>query len=137
VIALGQRVEGSVAQGQSLFYRFDVAAGQTVRVNLEGSHDLISTRIYVRTIPCLPQGFRFRDIFCRFTNEEVIIPSSSDGAYFVMIVADQVSNVTADFSIIAEVVPFSVRSISTQVGGNVGTVTVRVSGAQFRSFNRA
>ncbi|ALB42470.1 hypothetical protein AA650_20215 [Anabaena sp. WA102] len=66
-------------------------------------------------------------------DQEIVIPETQAGTYYVLAYGQTVAESTPSFSIEAKLLDFEIHSLSTKVGGNSGKVTVVISGAKFDS----
>lgn len=65
-------------------------------------------------------------------NSELYIPRTQSGYYGVSIFGQSPANETQEVTVLARILPFEVRSISPNQGGNIGEVTVKLIGSKFR-----
>ncbi len=130
-LPLDAAVNGTLATGQSVFYKISVGAGETVRVTLDGTGDDTGNELYLRygTIPG-------RGVFDEAGNspfeadQQAVIPTTQAGTYYVMVHSATGSG-TRPYSIRAEVLPFSLQSVDDTTIGDAGEVTLQVDGAKF------
>jgi hypothetical protein len=122
------------ATGQSRYYRITPAVGNTLLISLESAATTGAIELYIRkdAIPT-PSQFDARFIASDPTDPELTLPTTEPGTYYVLVL--NASAPPASFEITAEVIPFSVRSISPQQVGNGGFATIRIRGAQFGPEN--
>ena len=129
----GVPVAGSLSQGQSVYYRIDVSAGQTLRVELDGDSSTASNELFVRygDVPSRTKFDRaFESAFS--ADQQIVIPTTLAGTYYVQVfAADTGVEPNSDFSINADIIEFSVLDIESDIGSNRGQTTLVLSGAQF------
>lgn len=123
---------GNLGQGQAVYYKFDVAAGETVRLSLDGAGDgFNANELYVRR-GSMPSRGQFdlasHDGF--ETDPSLTIPTTEAGTYYVLAYGQSVGGSPA-YTIKAEIIPFSITAVSANEVGNSGNVTLRIEGAKF------
>ncbi len=131
-LQLGVDATGTLGPGQFAYYRFDVGAGESVAVRLDSSGGpLTSNAVFVRygAMPTLGE-FDFTGENPLQPDQEVIVPFTAAGTYYVLVAADA-SFGTKPYSIRADVLPFELRRTSVPVSGNTGRVTYLVHGSRF------
>jgi subtilase family serine protease len=132
LLQLGMPVTGTLGQGQAVYYRVDVQAGQTLRLSLDSSSITAANELYVRygDMPSQSQ-FDFTVSQPLNTDQEVLVPTTQAGTYYVMARGGGVVGAAAGFDLKAEVLPFGVTGLSVQKGGNNGQVTMAIDGSLF------
>ena len=65
----------------------------------------------------------------------IILPVEQTGTYYVLLYGNQVSGVPS-YSILAEVIPFSLFDVQSDTLGNNGNATVAIDGARFTANTR-
>ena len=65
-------------------------------------------------------------------NSELYIPRTKSGFYGVSFYGQSPAHETQQVTVVARILPFEVRSISPNQGGNTGKVTVKLLGSKFR-----
>jgi hypothetical protein len=131
-LQLGVPRATTLVTGQERYYKVNPPANETMRVSLTG------------------QGGSFNELFTRFgqvasrssydflfstpyqANQENIVPNTQAGTYYNLIRAEQVPTVAPqDVTVKAELVPFSITSVSPNHIGDNGQVTITIKGAKF------
>jgi subtilase family serine protease len=64
-------------------------------------------------------------------NQEVLIPSISEGNYYTLLYGNTMNGNRQHFSILAEILNFEIISVSPNSAGNDGSVTVLIRGSNF------
>lgn len=122
---------GNLSNGQSVYYKFEVGAGETIRLRFDSAGADIANELYVRygAMPTRGQfDFAAREGF--EADPELLIPTTEAGTYYVLAYGQSVSGNPA-FSILAEVIPFSIIDVDADEIGNAGDATLRIEGAKF------
>lgn len=125
-----------------LYYRIDVPAtlqGETMLVTLKGDSVSGNNELYLRqdTIPSRNQ-YHYKFSTALSGNQEIVVPSLLAGTYYVMVYGSTtIAAAQQNVSLLAQKVRFSIRSVSSNTGGNTGTVTVRLDGAKYTSGMQA
>ncbi len=130
-LMLGAAANGTLNQGQSAYYKVVVSAGQTLQVGLTSQTAAAYNELYVSfgTMPTRSQyDYRYNQPFQ--ANQQITIPTTQAGAYYILAYGDDVPNAPESVSIAASIVPFSIQTVTPSQVGN-GPVTLQISGAQF------
>lgn len=131
-LTLGVPSSGTLGQGQSVYYRIDVGAGQTLKVALDSQSSTAANELYIR-YGAIPSRTQFDVGYSTplSADQQVIVPSTQGGTYYVLAYGDSLSGGPAAFSIKASVLVFSIESVGPSHGSNRGDVTVSVTGSKF------
>ncbi|MCU0978625.1 MAG: hypothetical protein MUF25_05590, partial [Pirellulaceae bacterium] len=132
LLELGQPQTGNLAQGRAVYYKTEVlTAGETVRLRFDGDEEAFS-ELYVRygSMPSRNQYDRAA-IQPFVSDQEIVLPVEQTGVYYVMAYATGAAG-APQYTIRADVIPFSILSVQADRVGNTGNATVKVSGARFR-----
>ncbi|TRU69655.1 MAG: hypothetical protein EWV55_20760, partial [Microcystis viridis Mv_BB_P_19951000_S69] len=131
-LILGVADTSNLIRGQSLYYRVDVPAGETLAVTLDGSGAEVFSELYVSygQIPS-PANFDFGAIVPFSTDQRAVIPTTEAGTYYIQAFRKDSSNTPVAFDTKAELIQFSVFDSDYGQGGNVGKRTIEINGAKF------
>lgn len=131
LLQLGVTETGQLDAGRSVYYRTEaLTAGDTIRLRFDGPTDAFS-ELYVRhgAMPtrneydwAANEPFQIR--------QDIILPVEQGGVYYVMGYRTSVAT-AADYSLRAEIIPFSVLGVDAAQVGNAAQATVKISGARF------
>ncbi|WP_162052193.1 CARDB domain-containing protein [Gloeothece verrucosa] len=129
---LGTPDTGVLGQKQSVYYRVDVPAGETLLLELDSEALNGFNELYV-SFEKIPDRttFDFASIEPFNPDPRIVIPTTEAGTYYIRAFGNQVSNSSPNFNIKAELVEFSVFDTSYGQGGNVGNLTLKINGAKF------
>jgi hypothetical protein len=130
-LTLGTATNGTLSQGQAAYYKVVVSAGQTLQLALTGKNAAAYNELYASfgTMPTRSQyDFRYGQPF--LANQQITIPTTQAGAYYILVYGDDVPSAPENYSIQAAIVPFSIRAVTPGQAG-AGPVTLQISGAQF------
>ncbi|MCX7045267.1 MAG: choice-of-anchor D domain-containing protein [Candidatus Sumerlaeota bacterium] len=121
-----------LSNGVEHFYKItNVPSGADLLVSLDCGQNTAFNDLYLRygTVP--DRGHY------DLTNEDnwaadqtLVVPGTTSGTYYVMIHADNISG-AADYSISAQLIPFTMRNINPETAGNAGQITLEIQGARF------
>jgi RHS repeat-associated protein len=130
-LTLGTPSTGSLAQGQGVYYRFDVGAGETLRLKLDSVSTTAANELYLRygevpTRSAFDLGFSE----ALSPDQEIVIPATRGGTYYVLAYGGNVPTV-ANYTLEADLLDFSISALGTSKGSNKGQTTVKISGAKF------
>ncbi len=130
-LTLGVPTNSALNQAQSTYYKVVVPAGQTLQVNLTGQEAAAHNELYASfgTMPSRSQyDFRYGQPFA--ANQQITVPTTQAGAYYILVYGDQVPTPPENYSIEAALVPFSIQTVApVQIG--TGPATLTISGAQY------
>jgi hypothetical protein len=130
-LTLGTSTTGTLGQGQAVYYRFDVGAGETLRLKLDSASSTATNELYLRygevpTRSAFDLGFSE----ALSPDQEIVVPETQAGTYYVLAYGGNVPNV-ANYTLTAKELPFEIEKLSSKSGGNVGQITLEVTGAKF------
>ena len=126
------QVTASLETEDALYYRVDTEAGFDLRVSLTCEDRAASTELFVK-FGAIPSP---ADTDYVFTNhfrpdQEIIVPGTRDGSYYIMVRGDEVPNGPADATLTVQYLAFEILSVEPAAVGNAGPVTFAVDGAMF------
>ncbi|MEK8049722.1 CARDB domain-containing protein [Ideonella sp. DXS22W] len=133
-LTLGQATTGTLAAGQSLFFKVTVGAGEALRFTLDGPGDDVAHDLWV-SHASVPSRSR-NDVGSgeQYTPDPVLtVPTTEAGVYYVRVDAGFASGA---YSLRADLVPFTIERVSKDTVGNAGEATLRVDGARFDDGTR-
>ncbi|WP_342361882.1 CARDB domain-containing protein [Terrarubrum flagellatum] len=135
ILTLGTPVSGVAFDGY-VFFKFNAAAGDTIRITLDSSADA-SNELYVRYGAAASQNaFDFTAKTAFDADQQIVIPTASAGVYYLAIKLRNLANGSQSYTVRADVAPFSVDSVTVNTIGDAGDATVEVKGAKFTSATR-
>jgi subtilase family serine protease len=121
----------TLGQGQSIYYRFNATAGQTIRLRLDSQNNQSFNELYVRQGVMPSRGeFDVTGIEPFTADPEILLPITQDGTYYVLAYGAQATS-PAEYTIVAEDVPLSILDVSSKRIGNSGSATLKILGARF------
>ncbi len=130
-LLLDEAKTAQLAQGRSAFYKVAVPAGETLRVTLTSNTPSADNELYVSFGTMPTRGdYEYRYSAPFQANQEIVVPTTREGYYYIQIYADQVAIAGQQVTIEANLVPFSIRSVSPGQAG-AGPVTIQFNGARF------
>jgi RHS repeat-associated protein len=135
-LTLGTLDAASFAQGGSVYYRVDVAAGETLRFNFDRAATEGRTELFV-SYDAMPSrsDFDYRYNQADSPDQSLVIANTRGGTYYVM--AYNASGATDTYALTADTLQFSITEIGTKAGSNKGQVTVRIDGAELTTHTTA
>ena len=130
-LIFGTPANNLIESGQSAFYKFDATNGQTIHLQFTSAGPLSANELFVKFGQMPDAGdFDAANNEPFQANPEIYLPVSNTGTYYVLAKCNFAAGPTA-FSLLAEVLPFSVREVQPNVAGNLGQTTFFVRGALF------
>ena len=135
-LTLGTPDTASFTPGGAVYYRVDVAAGETLQLNFDRAATEGRTELFVSygTMPSR-SDFDYRYNQADSPDQNMVITNSRAGTYYVM--AYNAAGATDAYSIIANTLQFSITELGTTAGSNKGQVTVRIDGAELTTHTTA
>jgi hypothetical protein len=124
---------GKLPAGRTRYYEFVAPPGETVRLTLEHDNPSAWTEMFIKHQAIPTSGdFDFSGGAIGAPAQEVVIPSTLPGSYFVLVrsAALPQNPATIGFSLLARRTPFEVTGVHPAVAG-AAAVTLTVSGARF------
>jgi hypothetical protein len=131
LLPLGEPQSGTLAQGLAVYYKTEVLeAGETVRLHFDGAEDAYS-ELYVR-YGAMPSRNQYDHAANQpfVSDQQIILPVEQTGVYYVMAYGT-VAGGAPEYTISADIIPFSILDVQANRVGNTGNATVKVSGARF------
>ncbi|MEM7806664.1 MAG: FG-GAP-like repeat-containing protein [Planctomycetota bacterium] len=131
-LTLGEVTSGALQPGGEQFYRVDLPAGETLRIDV-GFERAFESQFYVQFgRPPTPADFDFAFDTLGDLNQSLTVAGTSAGTYYVLLDAiDDDATQLNSFDIVARALAFGVESVDVTRGSNLGRVTLTLSGAQF------
>ncbi|HET6424327.1 MAG TPA: cadherin domain-containing protein [Planctomycetaceae bacterium] len=137
VLTPGVAVDLDLAQGDSAYYQITVPANQTLSLSLDSLSATGETQIFVsKGVLPSPSSFEFASTKPTFADQLLLVPDTEAATYYV-----RVSRITTPGSepratLLANLTPFSVISTDVWRVGNSGSVTMAITGTQFRDLRQ-
>ena len=131
-LTLGTPKSGTIATNQGVYYKVNVAAGETLVIEFDSANTEGSTELYAsfNTVP--------RRSLAQFTalkpyqaDQRIVISSTQAGTYYILAFGNDVTNGSSNYSILARTVQFTVFDTSYGQGGTAGDRTILIEGAKF------
>lgn len=121
---------GTLANGQNLYFELPAPAGETVRITLDHASPTAWTEMYVRfgAMPT-PGQFDFQFGNPGLPDQEIVIPTTQGGTYYILARATAGAN-PPDVTVLAETLPLLITAFTPEAAANDFT-TLSVSGARF------
>jgi len=134
VLPLGTTVTTSLPDDRRKYYRLSVPdslAGETLLVSLKGEEQAVNT-LYLRhgNVPS-PVTYDFKFNLPASADQEIVVPELKAGDYYVLITGQFPGESPQTISLSTRLIPFEVRVVDANQGGNSGMVTVKIEGAKF------
>lgn len=134
-LILGVKKQDTLFNNKGKYYRMQIPAnleGESVLITLKGDSINGDNQLFVRR-SALASGsqfdYKFRDPFKG--NQEIIIPEVFEGTYYIYLIGKTSVGASQPVSLLAEILPFSIRRVTPNRGGNGGEVTLKIEGSKF------
>ena len=133
-LTLGQSRTNWLNTGTAQYYKVNVPAGQTVQVTLTSASTRSANELYVR-YGAAPDLGHYDFIYNHplQPNQQILIPTTQAGWYYILVRGDNVPDSPAPYTIEADLIPFSITSVSPNNIGDNGQVTLTVQGGRFQA----
>lgn len=136
-LVLNQPDTTMLAHEGSLCYKVvvpDSLANKTLLVELFAENTINHNELYIRYGEA-PTRNRYDAAFGRpfAGSQEVIIPEMRPGTYYVLVYGQNERQETQSVQLKASLLHFGIRSVKTNVGGDLGPVTTCIEGAKFKT----
>ena len=129
-----------INQGEAVYYRVDVAAGESLLFNFDGQYTLSDygfTEFYV-SYGKMPTRNNFDFIYQvpLEADQQILVPTTEAGTYYVMAYGNTVPEYTGktdgfNYTIEAKTIDFAVLDTDFGVGGTAGNRTIEINGNKF------
>ncbi len=151
-LQLGTSLNTTLVTGQERFYRTNTSADETVRFSIDGQ-DGSSNELFTR-FGAMASRSQYDFLFNRplEPDQEIVVPNTQAGNYYNLLRGDYVptdtpvasnredgkenkiqSPTVENVSVKAEIIPFSITSVSPNRIGDNGQVTLTLNGAKFQN----
>jgi len=137
LLTIGTKHTDTLHNGKEKYFRFlvpDSLEGESLLITLKGDSVSGNNEMYVRfTELATASSFeqKHRDPFQG--NQEIIIPEVEEGTYYLMIKGSTSPATYQNFELLIEVLPFKIRKVTPNSGGQNGEVTLKIEGSKFDS----
>jgi len=124
---------GELSTGQEKYFELFTPPGETVRITLDHDSTVAWTELYVKYgLPPTPGDFDFIYNLPAQPDQEILIPTTEIGMYYILVRAltGAGNSHPSQFSLLAEILPFSINSVEPEVVG-AGEVTIRFTGSKW------
>ncbi len=131
-LTLGVPEPADLYHGGRMYYKVDVPAGETLRLSVAGDSPSASSELYAafEYVPTRA-SFDYLSTTPYELEQTIIVPETEAGSYYIFLYGNNVPAEPAAVTLLAELVQFSITSITPDRGGDLGQVTLTVFGARF------
>jgi hypothetical protein len=118
-----------------LYYRIDIPSsltGQSLLIKLNSDTVHAGNELYVRRgdIPSRAV-FDFNHGTLAGAKQELLIPLLKEGTYYLAVYGNNSNTISQQVTLHASILPFAIRYVNSNKGGNTGVVTLRLDGSRF------
>ena len=130
-LAVGTPLSGTIANGQDLYYRLNVAPGTSVK--LDATFAVAVESEFRESFGALPTENSFDQSTTNLNDlqPELILPSSQGGAYYIWLHGREGAGQA--FTLLASLMTLAASSFTPSSASNQGQVTIDVTGSNFTS----
>ncbi|AEE49027.1 CARDB domain-containing protein [Haliscomenobacter hydrossis] len=120
---------------QNLYYKIEIPdslATETLLVTLQGDSLSGVNEIFLSYEKTPSRSDHEASSSIPFTSkQQIIVPSLKPGTYYLLAFGNNRRIQQQNVTFLAQIVPFEIRNIQSNRGGNSGTVTVKIEGGKF------
>lgn len=133
LLSLGTADTTEIIEGQMIYYRVDTMADLDLKFTLTGDSGNAANELYIayNRIPTLTD-FDYISNTPFEANQEVLVPESQFGSYFLMVTGRNFSGNNQTLNILGTSLPFMFEHIEPAAGGVNKQVTSTIIGAGFK-----
>lgn len=129
-------VENNTLAADPRFYKLiipDSLNGATISVKLTTGDSLTRVNQMFIGKGYVPTAAHFDYTYptANYGNQDIVMAYTTAGTYYIMIRSINPGTVVQNISLLAKKLPFIITGVHTNSGGNIGNVTVKISGALF------
>ena len=131
-LTLGVMATGTLGKGQSVYYRFDVGAGETLKVEFDSASTDAANELYIRYGE-MPSRTEFDYCYSQpfSADQQVTISGTRAGTYYILAYGSSSPEGSSDFSLGADILQFSITGVTPDKGSNAGQATITLEGVKF------
>jgi hypothetical protein len=125
-------ITGTLAQNQPVYYRVDVAEGESLLLNLDSVSTDAFNELYVR-YGALPTRSAFDIGFNEpfGSDQQVLVPTTQAGSYYILAYGNSVPGGATNYALLAQTIDFAVLDKTYGRGGTAGNRTIEINGNNF------
>lgn len=129
--------EPTTLQNRNKYYKLvipDSLYGSTILVTLKTNDSLLVrnemfiSKEYVPT----PAHYDYRFEIPNYGNQQIVMHSVTNSVYYIMVRCINNDTLVQNITLKAVKLPFAILNVHTNSGGNIGNVTVKITGSLFR-----
>jgi subtilase family serine protease len=130
-LTLGTPAGDTIASGQSAFYKFDATNGQTIHLQFSSDAVLSDNELFVKFGQMPDSGNFDAAANAPFAaSPQIYLAVTNTGTYYVLVKCNYLPTATP-YTVLAEVLPFTVREVQPNIASDAGQTTFFVRGALF------
>ncbi|WP_372897880.1 CARDB domain-containing protein, partial [Stieleria sp.] len=128
----GVPLETTLSTGQVRLYEVQVGAGETLRVSIDSDADEAANELFIR-FRDVPNGIQYDAAYSGQLkpDQAAVIATTEPGSYYVLVRGYSQPEDDTPVRITAELLPFQVTDVTTDIGGDSRWVTTTIHGAKF------
>ena len=130
-LTFGTPAGNTLGSGQSAYYKLDATNGQTIRLQFFSTALLSDNELFLKFGQMPDSGNFGAAANAPFTaNPEIYFTATNTGTYYLLVKCNYAATPTP-FTVLAQVLPFTVTEIQPSLAGDAGSTTFLVRGALF------
>lgn len=134
LLTIGIEEATLLPQEKPIYYRIEIPdslIGETMQVSLNSSSGAAINELYIAHDEVPTRAvYDFSHKYDFSANQELIVPYLKAGTYYLMSYSN---DLVQEITLLAQIIPFEIKTIQADRGGNIGPVTVELTGAKFQS----
>ena len=137
-LPLNTNIAKDLVDTKSLYYRIEIPgslAGETLLISLTSDAPNSGNNEMYLTFGSMPNraNHDFSHDGIPAANQDLLVPALDSGTYYLQVYGVNTASAQQNIGLYAEIIPFQLRSVMNNRGGNTGSVTVRVEGARMEA----
>ena len=131
-LAMDVQYQGTAPAGRSYYFELDVPAGEWFRLGVDHSGESAWTEVYLkRDGVASPSSCDFRSQAPGKPDQSVTVLESPGGRYSILVRFS--GDCAGPFTVLANRIEFSIQDVQPRQAGNVGQITLKITGAKLES----
>lgn len=135
ILPIAVKTKDTLTNGEKIYYRIEIPSnleGESMLISLKADSVKGNNEIFVRhgsMVSGSEFDFKYREPFKG--NQEIIIPELKQGTYYLLTTGQKTGTPNYQPIILfARIMPFEIRKVTPNKGGNTGEVTVLIEGSK-------
>ena len=135
ILPIAVKTKDTLTNGEKIYYRIEIPSnlvGESMLITLKADSVKGNNEIFVRhgqMVSGSEFDYKYREAFKG--NQEIIIPELKLGTYYLMTTGQKTTSPNwQPIILFARIMPFEIRKVTPNKGGNTGEVTILIEGSK-------